>query len=742
MIENLKIKKVATYEHDGGEMENLKKLNFIFGANGTGKTTISKFISGLEPEKFEECGLNWAGGRPLSCFVYNRDFVKCNFHSENLLKGIFTLGEEDNKIAEALEKLKEEKEEIEEKQTGLQRELQGCDGNGGKIGARDKAYKSFKDNVWPYRQQYGEVFSSALEGALGKKRAFADRLLREAQDKSAELHEQSYLEERATSVFAEGAEFADDKIEMPDVSELLEAENNPILGKKVIGKEDVDIAAMIQRLNNSDWVQEGLAYFEKNDEHCPFCQRKTNQGFHQSLNDYFDEAYNQDIGTIKRLGAWYKEEAEKLIARYEAAKSANNPFLELSAYQDQLDLFVEKAAANKNLLHKKEDEPSTLVELTSLSAVTDKLKEHLESAKKKATEHNELIKNRRQEQDKLKREVWRFIINEAQAHINAYHHETSDLDKAIKHLNDQLDQCGKDLAANTESTQELEKKTTSIKPTVDAINKLLSSFGFEGFKLDEADEKTGFYKIVRPDGKDAHQSLSEGEKTFITFLYFYHLLKGSDNATGVQEDRIAVFDDPISSLDSEVLFIVSTLIKDIINEARNDSLIKQVFVLTHNVYFHKEVTYKEKKDAGFWLVSKRENISRIDRANGNPVKSAYEMLWLELEEDNLKPLTVRNTLRRILEYYFKMIGGMKLEDLPFKFDDSKDQLACRALLSWVHDGSHCFDDDINVITGDEDAARYLRVFQMIFKKTDHIGHYEMMKGKASSSAEKHYKGAT
>ena len=53
--------------------------------------------------------------------------------------------------------------------------------------------------------------------------------------------------------------------------------------------------------------------------------------------------------------------------------------------------------------------------------------------------------------------------------------------------------------------------------------------------------------------------MSEGEKTFVTFLYFYHLLKGSESDSGMTTDRIVVFDDPVSSLDSDVLFIVSRL---------------------------------------------------------------------------------------------------------------------------------------------------------------------------------------
>ncbi len=88
----------------------------------------------------------------------------------------------------------------------------------------------------------------------------------------------------------------------------------------------------------------------------------------------------------------------------------------------------------------------------------------------------------------------------------------------------------------------------------------LLSFGFSSFSLAES-EKEGFYKIVRPNGEDAKETLSEGEKTFITFLYFYHLLKGSNTESGITENRIVVFDDPVSSLDSDILFIVSSLIK-------------------------------------------------------------------------------------------------------------------------------------------------------------------------------------
>lgn len=42
MIESISISSIATYDENKAEkLENLKKINFIYGGNGSGKTTIS-----------------------------------------------------------------------------------------------------------------------------------------------------------------------------------------------------------------------------------------------------------------------------------------------------------------------------------------------------------------------------------------------------------------------------------------------------------------------------------------------------------------------------------------------------------------------------------------------------------------------------------------------------------------------------------------------------------------------------
>ena len=96
------------------------------------------------------------------------------------------------------------------------------------------------------------------------------------------------------------------------------------------------------------------------------------------------------------------------------------------------------------------------------------------------------------------------------------------MQQAIESLTNQKEQKLNEYKSQNSAIKTLEKDATSIQPTIDAINDLLKSFGFTGFCLAKS-EKERFYKIQRPDGTNAKETLSEGEKTFITFLYFYHL---------------------------------------------------------------------------------------------------------------------------------------------------------------------------------------------------------------------------
>ena len=92
-------------------------------------------------------------------------------------------------------------------------------------------------------------------------------------------------------------------------------------------------------------------------------------------------------------------------------------------------------------------------------------------------------------------------------------------------------------------------------------------------------------------------------------------------------------------------------------------------------------------------------------------------------------LSIQNTLRRILENYFKILGGIEFDGLCAMFE-GREKIICKSLCSWVHDGSHYSHDDLYVSIDDSMVDAYLKVFRAIFDKSNHSAHYRMMMGAA------------
>lgn len=408
--------------------------------------------------------------------------------------------------------------------------------------------------------------------------------------------------------------------------------------------------------------------------------------------------------------------------------------LQDDVFESEAKTLSERIKYNQLILDKKLEQPSSKVELEPISEIVDKLQKLINSANHRSVSHNDTIRNIKYEKAELTSQVWKYVINELSGDISSYEQNRARLASTIKGMQSSLDGKIDSLRDLENQVRELEKKTTSIRPTKDTINGLLKTFGFDSFYIDVEDEK-GRYRICRKNGDDASRSLSEGEKTFITFLYFYSLIKGAFEASGTATSRVVVFDDPISSLDSDILYIVSSLMKSIIEGVRKqEGAIKQVFVLTHNVYFHKEVTFNPDRNKNsvlnaesFWMVRKQEQGSVVQRCMTNPIRSAYELLWGDVKSGNLSSVNLQNTLRRIIENYFTMWGGKTKDDICELFD-GKDKLICQSLFSWVNDGSHSIHDDLYINHGEATNGAYLRIFKSIFEKSEQVGHYNMMVG--------------
>ncbi|MFH6996892.1 AAA family ATPase [Flavobacterium sp. FlaQc-57] len=728
MIKSINIKLVASYDENGIQINDLKKINFIYGANGCGKTTISNFLFDNSNDSFKNCSINWSNEQSIPTLVYNKQFREHNFGSGKI-SGIFTLGEA---TAEEIENIKLKNEELKIiKEIGLQKK---------EILEKQTIYiqnleTKFKDDTWSkVYKKHEKDFKEAFVGFL-KSESFKNKLLEEYKKNKIPVESIEELKLKAKTILGEVPQNIT-LINLITFDRVIEIEKNLIWKKIVVGKADVNISKLIQKLNINDWVNVGRNYIEN--DTCPFCQKETiTNDFKKQLESYFDETYLQDLNLINSLKQEYFGLIDNLLNELNLIEINQKNFSKSKLNNDKFSAFLKtltsQTSTNKELTNNKTKEPSRIIEIVSLKEQLELISELIIEANKLISEHNKIVTNFAEEKKNLINSIWRYVSEENKTDIDTFLKSSQGIQSYIDKLKTERETKLNEYKILDAEIKLLAKNVTSIQPTIDEINKTLKSYGFLNFEIVPTKE-IGFYQIQREDGTIAESTLSEGEITFITFLYYLQLAKGGSSEDNVNTERILIIDDPISSLDSNVLFLVSTLIKEIIKEVRVDiGNIKQIILLTHNIYFHKEVTYvdssyRKGEKAHFWILRKNNKHSTIQPYfEKNPIQSSYELLWREIKEwEKNSGITIQNTMRRIIENYYSILGNRRDDFLLGKFTLKEEKEICRSLMSWTNEGSHTMPDDLYIESPDNTISKYLEVFREIFVHTENIGHYNMM----------------
>ena len=158
MIKKISIKNVATYGESPEELDGFEKINFVYGSNATGKTTISRAIAN-DPDysqDYSDCEITWQSGTELKTLVYNRDFIDKNFNQPDELDGIFTLGEKDQETLDQIASAKDELDSIQAQIANLRNTLEGDQGNGGKRKELQQCEEEFTEKCWKLKQNHDE----------------------------------------------------------------------------------------------------------------------------------------------------------------------------------------------------------------------------------------------------------------------------------------------------------------------------------------------------------------------------------------------------------------------------------------------------------------------------------------------------------------------------------------------------------------------------------------------------------
>lgn len=721
MINSIKIKNVATYSSETETLLTPSIVNFIYGNNGAGKTTITRIIE--NSNDYLESSLSWDNDIEYHKLVYNRDFVKNNFNEETKLRGIYTLGEESEEVYKKIEELTLSKKTMQadivsqkEQINSYQNELK-------------KLKRETVDLFWEnYKKKLCDPILELYRGNINSKENFFDKCIK-LQYKENTMTYESIIEEY--NILYKEKLVEQDLIENININEISKLINSKILTTQIVENNNITLYQLINDLKNSSWVEEGLKYLNNSHNKCPFCQNQLTTEFVEDIYKLYDQKY-------KNLKNEFYDIKEKII------KFKNNTSVYLKEHSDIIKDSVMILDINDFLdtieeeLEKKSSDLKYVCNINKDISSIEKLHNLINSENEKIKQNNIKINDIENSKTKLISNGWDFIRNVSNKDIEKYNqkqititHEISKILETKKQQEEKLDKVETEI-------HELENSITGITKSIGQINDLLKKFNFTNFSLKENEDNLT-YSIIRPNGEDATKTLSEGEFSFISFLYFYNLVFGSRNKRGLQEEHILVIDDPVTSMDSNVLYIISTLIRNLINlcieEKRN---IKQIFILSHNVYFFKEVSYsygftgkeKTKKKYKYFIVRKVNGLSQIQEYGyNNPIKNSYELLWDNLRKKDYNDDSNLNTMRRILEQYFHIIGNgnpnNNNKELINSFDE-KDRLLVKSLLSYINDGSHTIMDGLYIVPDENLNQTAFKVFRQIFEELGHINHYKMM----------------
>jgi wobble nucleotide-excising tRNase len=156
---------------------------------------------------------------------------------------------------------------------------------------------------------------------------------------------------------------------------------------------------------------------------------------------------------------------------------------------------------------------------------------------------------------------------------------------------------------------------------------------------------------------------------------------------------------------------------------------KQVFVLTHSLYFFYELADKNherrKENQKLFRMIKDVNGSQILDMKYKEIQNDYHSFWYIVKDEKQPPALIANCMRNIIEYFFSFIEKKDLNNVFQK--PELQQTKYQAFRRYIDRESHS--DWQNIFDFKEFNYNDFRdALGLVFKESGYMDHYqEMMK---------------
>lgn len=722
MISKIVLNGVASYKKEA-VLDTDKKVNLLYGLNGTGKSTFSEFLYDQTGARFSQCSIEGLEEND-TVLVYNQKFVQDTFYEPEGIHGIFTLSKgnaDAQKVIDTtsaeVKKLTEQKRKIEEKKTKNEQKHLG-------------EIEEYKKQVWKIKTEYtggDRVLEFCLDGLKGNKDTLFKHII------SLEKPE-GELDYSVDDLKKEAQQLQGEAQSRQLLSKVLinveDIEQSELLSKVIVGNKNSSVASLIETLGNSDWVNTGIKYVHIDGEKgvCPFCQQKTiTQNFLEQINAYFDESYNRDKSQIEQMISRYDAEIKKATDFFNAIK--DDSFLEKNKAEiESLSAnLISVLEHNLNTLREKAKTPGIQVSLQPINEIIESINSIIKNANNEITLYNQRIADIKGSKSKIRDSFWCLMRKEYNSVIELYAANEKAYEQSVKNAQKELQTKTSEINTNTALIEENRKKTVNIDEAVENIKNGLIDIGITDFTIEKYSEEEALYRLKREDlDEDVFKTLSEGEKMVISFLYFIELCKGESIAEKASNKKIVVIDDPISSLSHIYVFNIGRLIH---NEFLRTKKYDQLFILTHSLYFFYELTntnHKERKETQkLFRICKNTESSYFEDMKYEDIQNDYQAYWHIIKDEKQSPALIANCMRNVMEYFFNFVEKQDFAQVFQRPELQENRYM--AFNRYMNRESHSKGQNIfDIKEFNYDSFR--EAFKKVFETEGYIDHYNKMIG--------------
>ena len=719
------IKKIGTIKHfavfenydwdlsstdKNGRPLKFEKINILYGRNYSGKTTLSRIFRSLEtgqlPENYDDPQYelidengNKIDQNNLADFsspvrVFNEDFIKSNLKflidPTGEIAPFAILGNTNGTLVDEIKELTKEIGSSEEPKTGLRKAVDDANN------ALDSANQALSEAESDLKSKLSKKATDKSIGIKYKSDRFGDVNYTIAKIRSdIETIYQNEYQGPSTADIANCEAILRDTVHEPITNIRFQHQYSTYKDEAVsLLEKEIGTSNKIQRLIHDTalnlWVKRGVEIAD-NASICPFCGNPITDEFWSELHAHFDEESRKLENDIGGLIEQIRKEINKgaindasiklqlyseYIGKYEVAKKLLDE--KLSEYYNALQELIDQ-------LEKRLANISHPVEFLSDKNCDNDIEEALNRLNLVLNENNSYAGELKNKQTSAKtvlrlKEVEDFCNTiDYRAVSEKIEKLKSIRDAAESKLNDVKD----DLSNKQEALDGKKRLLNDEELGAKHVNEYLNDFFGHHFVTLEAhkdndDAKQIKFCIMR-NGKPAY-NLSEGECSLISFCYF--MAKLDDVATSGQKPIIWI-DDPISSLDSNHIYFIFSLI---VSKIAKTGCFSQLFISTHNLdflkYLNRLKSYHLDKNGkqtaaskAYFLIERIGNHSSIQalpqylKSNATEYNYLFSQIYkvsqcVAVTDDNYDMLySFGNSARKFLEMY-----------LYFKYPTDEDLL--------------------------------------------------------------------